>query len=278
MALPPGATAYTDLSKYGIKAAVSIPVHQFNYDPNDRKSKEIFFWLSEGSLLAGDSGSKKSVPAYLQMVATVVNAKPKNSSLTTQISVGLNPITKPMSKDNAQVKIRELAIKSSQSRSDRPTALFTYTQFARLPLQTTLQVDFGPWGGMSGTMYDVSGIAQIYKGWSMTDLDDNQCKIRASAVPQLNGVFGPSPTNSIIDLVLKDKPVTFQILGGKLNLQTQQFDSIDVRVDTFPVTCVQSAMVDKPFLKSANQSIEQLKNKLREQPENLKLLIKQVFN
>jgi hypothetical protein len=278
MTLPPGVSSYTDLTQYGVKAAIPLPVHKFSYDPNDRKTAEIFYWLAQGSLVAGDVGVKKSIPAYLQMVAAVVNAKPKNSSLTTQVAIGLNAVTKPMSKNNEQVKIRELAIKSSQSRSDRPSALFTYTQYARMPLQTSMQIDFGPLGGMAGTAAEVQGVAQINKGWSMADLNDDQCKIRASAIPQLNGVFGPTPTGSFADLILRDKPVTFQILGGRLNLATQKLDSIDVRVATFPFTCAQSSTVNQEFLKSANQSIQQLKDKLLQQSENLDVLIKQVFN
>jgi hypothetical protein len=278
ISLPPGASSYTDLSKFGIKAAISVPVHQFNYDPNDRKSAEIFYWLGQGPQFAGDVGAKNSVPAYLQMLAAVVNAKPKNSSLTTQVAIGLNAATKPVSKNNAQVKIRDLTIKSSQSRSDRPSALLTYTQFARMPLQTGLQIDFGPMGGMAGTIADVQGVAQINKGWSVSETEQNQCKIRASAMPQLNGIFGPYPTESVLDLILRNKPVSFQVLGGRLNLATQKFDNLDVRVSTFPVNCIQNSMVDQEFLRSANQSLQQLKDKLLQQPENLELLIKQVFN
>jgi hypothetical protein len=271
-----GKSIYTSLTGYGIEAAMPVPVIDVTLDSENKKSKEIFYWIGEGLRSAGDQGAKNKVQAYLQGIALVVNAKRGASSIQTQAMVGLNPQSSEMNQVNSQVKINRFTILPSTSRQDRASALVSHEQIVSENSNPQVVIEFGPDGGISGG-FGTRGMGgfQVYKSLSLGS--DADCQIRARAVPQLTGVFGAKPTGTLADKILEGRPVTFQVMNAYFDLASQKFSDLDINVSTFPVVCSSNSTVNSEFTKEANKSVDELKKKIKEDTTPMGVLLNQLF-
>lgn len=252
--------AQTRLDGLGIPAALPFAITDVVVDESIRNSQEIYYHIAEGARQAGDAGAAGRDPGYLMATAVRVNLQRGNIQVRSQVMLGLNNMTKPFTMQNSQVSFQESVIKGAEARTTRPVMLITHTQVGTSRLEPSVKIEFGPEGGLAGTMAG-AGFAtfQINKDLS------GSCQMQAASSPTLNGNLSASALGKpALDALLKGKKVSFQVLSATLNLQTQQLTEMDVRVNTWPVSCVSSADVNNQFTQNANQMLTQLKTEARD--------------
>lgn len=258
----------TRLDGLGIPAALPFSIVDVVVDESVRNSQEIYYHIAEGARQAGDAGSATRDPGYLMGTALRLNLQKNNIQMRSQVMVGLNNMTKPFTMQNSQVNFQESVIRGAEARTTRPVMLITHVQNGTSRAEPTALIEFGPEGGIAGTLAgDGFGVFQIHKDLS------GSCEMQAASSPTLNGQLASSALGKpLLDRLLQGKKVGFQILSVRLNVATQQVSEMDVRVSTWPLTCVSSSDVNGQFMQNANQMLTQLRTETRN-GEMLKKLI-----
>lgn len=267
----------TSLQRLGIEAALPFPTIDREVSLDDRRSQEPLFFVGEGAMKAADVGSRNQVPAYLMSAAIVISAARGQSAVTTQTMVGINKVEKAFSQNNDQVRLDKITIAPGNSRADRPVILISHHQRANAALDPLVSIEFGPAGGLAGTL-DLSrfGTLQISKALPGSP---SSCEIQARSAPHITGVFAQRATgNSVVDRFLQGRPVAFQVLGARMNLQRGSVEQMDVRVNTWPVSCRSDSQVETQFRTEANKALEQWKSKASEKKDVLMHVIETMLN
>lgn len=261
-------TTVTRLDGLGIPAALPFSVVDVVVDEAVRNSQEIYYHIAEGTRQAGDVGAAGRDPGYLMGTAIRLNLKRNDIQVRSQIMVGLNNMNKPFTMQNSQVNFQESVIRGAEGRTTRPVMLITHTQVGLSRAEPTVLMEFGPEGGIAGTLAGAGfGAFQIHKDLS------GSCEMQAASSPTLNGNLAASALGKpVLDRLLQGKKVGFQVLNVRLDVATQQITDMDVRVSTWPLTCVSSADVNNQFRQNANDMLNKLKTETRN-GEMLKKLV-----
>jgi Domain of unknown function (DUF4105) len=245
----------TPLKGMKIPAALPFSIVDAMVDDSIPKSKESYYWISEGLRSAGDSGSKGKLPAYFAGSAIRLKLQRDHSAIRSQVAVGLNDFTKPFTMSNSQVNFSESSIAGSGERATRPLLLISHEQDTTARPNPFVSMEFGTDGGLAGAAReDAFATFQILK--SMT----GSCETQASSAPTLRGTLAQSALGKpILDRLVQGKKVSFHILGAKLDLRTLEVAEMDVRVNMWPLNCLATNDVNTQFRQNANDMIKKLK-------------------
>ena len=256
-----------------IPLTLPFAVVDYTVDPEDNKTQEVYFHISEGTRQALDVGSKGTGQFYLRGAMVNLKLARGDSSSTAQLMVGLNGQTKPYAVTNPQVQIQQMVIPPASGRSASSMLLLTQSQSIHDTALAPLHLDFGSDGGIAGSM-DSSrfGNFQILQGTS--------CQIQGKSVPSLTGklVLNQQILNAAKALKLNVNPqsnllnVSFGIYGATLDIPTLTLTSMDVRVAKWPVQCLANDQVDMQFKDAANAALLQVKNQANQSGMAQKLL------
>ncbi len=246
--------AQTSLQKFGIQAAIPLNVIEVNVDIDNNKTHEVFFHIAEGTRRVSDEGIRRKIPFYFRGANINVKVEQGHSSSSSQIMLGLNSLEKSFSMQNSQVVFKKAVIPKAENRADRSVMLLSHTQKIQNKAQSIVKVEFGADGGVAGSLSsDLFGNFQI--------LTADSCTRQVKSTPALVGVFGEKPLNKgIIDVLIRGRPVQFQIFAANLDVQTQLIDSMDVRIATGPIQCLSMGSVNGQFKDEGNAMINKMKS------------------
>ncbi|AGH94986.1 hypothetical protein A11Q_768 [Pseudobdellovibrio exovorus JSS] len=249
----------TRLDGLGIPAALPFAVTDVVVDESIARSQEIYYHLAEGTRKAGDVGSQAKDVGYLMGTAIRLKLQKNNVQVRSQLMVGLNNQKKPFTMSNSQVVFHENVVTGGENRTTRPVMLVTHTQLGVNQINPAVDIEFGPAGGIAGSLAgDAFGTYQVLKQFGTS------CETRSSSTPTLNGVLAESALGKpLLDGFLKGKKVSFQIMNVKMDLGQQAITNMDVKINTWPVTCMSDQSVNTQFVQNANDMLNKLKAEAR---------------
>lgn len=259
----------TRLDGLGVPAALPFAVTDVVVDEAIARSQEIYYHLAEGTRKAGDIGVQAKDIGYLMGTAIRLKLQKNNMQIRSQLMVGLNNQKKPFTMSNSQVVFHENVVTGAENRTTRPVMLITHTQLGVNQISPSIDVEFGPAGGLAGSIAgDAFATFQILKNFGTS------CETRAASTPTLNGVLAGSALGKpLLDRFLQGKKVAFQITSVKMDLSQQLVTAMDVKINTWPVTCISDQSVNTQFVQNANDMLGKLKTEVRS-GEMIKKLMK----
>ena len=258
-------TPTTSLESLGLPAALPFAVQERSTRGEGGTQGDIFYHVGANALTAADQAvHERASPAFFMGAAVVANILPGASKVSTQFLLGLNPGSHPVKSYNDQARIENLVIPesvASSSRLNRAVLIVSHRQAANAPLEPKVQIEFGPFGGLKGTLpRDLFGTFQVLN--PTADGFHALCEMRSHAVPRFEGTFGNSPTgNSTLNGILRGRPLAFPILNATFDLSRLAVAELDVAVSSWPVDCAHKGDVDAQFMEQANLALDGLKKK-----------------
>jgi hypothetical protein len=245
------------LDRFKIPAMLPLNLVDLQIDLNDKKSKEVFYYLAEGARLAADAGATEKSSMHLMGAALRINLQKNASQAYAQVMFGLKGFNKAISIENKQVKLSQSQLTASSSRSERGSMLLTLSQTNMKKINDTVNIEFGPEGGLVGDAgKDSFALFQINKDIT------GDCRLQAQAVPVLLGQFSSEAIgNGLVDQILNGKAVAFQILSAAVNTETEAVSNMDIKVRTWPMSCLSKDEVNVQFTNEANDKLINLKSK-----------------
>lgn len=262
----------SSLAPYGYDINLPVNVFEFQVDPQQRIGSDAFYWIAEGARLVSDAGQSVSLPAYLMSTAIVANVVRGNSTINSQVLLGLNASNHEFIQTNEQVAFETATINAGRDRGSRATLLLSHQQTMAGGINKSVSVEFGPYGGLAGTK-DMTRFAvhQVHAPLSSSSED---CQIRAQAVPNLNGHFAKSATgNSLVDRILAGRAVSFQVLNAQVDLERLNVSDMKLNIETWPISCLADRKVDRQFADQVNVAADQFKKKVNDQAGSIFALI-----
>lgn len=247
----------TSLEALGINAALPFSVKEIRTADAAGTKSDAFYWVGAGARRTAEPDARPTnVPAFFMGLAVVANVVPGASTLSTQLLVGLNGQTHALSAPSPKASIDSLVVPQPTG-ADGATVLISHVQNANEKLETEARAEFGPFGGLAGTLVrNRFGGFQILRPLDTSGDKVRDCEARAQSVPRFTGVFGASPTgNSVIDAVLKGRPVAFHLLSLRFDLATLTVKKVDLGVSSWPVQCRDNAEAEEEFRRSANEAV-----------------------
>lgn len=242
------------LESLGLPVALPFSVVDAVVDIDRPRSQEVFYHIAEGGRMAADRAAQLPTQFHLQALGLRLQLRKDDSSVTSQVLVGLKGLKKEFSMTNSQVKLKTMVIPGDGARAYRPVLLLSHHQNAFAPAQELLNLEFGAEGGIAGGLIPENfGRFQILTGFF--------CAVQAESVPSLVGVFGDAPLeNNVVNYLLRGKPVAFSILGLRMNLRGQRIEDMNIKVATWPINCLSVDQVNNQFRDQANSMIEKYKS------------------
>ena len=256
----------TSLESLGLPAALPFAIQEVNAKDASGTKGDVFYEVGSNALAASDQGVKdKAAAAFLMGTAVVANILPGETKISTQFLLGLNPAEHAVKSYNEKARIETLVVPASAasaSRLNRAVMIVTHRQSTRAPLERQAEVEFGPFGGLAGTMQrDQFGGFQVMN--PLLGGFTEMCEMRAQAVPRFVGTFGAAATGKgAIDALLKGRPLAFHLLGLRFDLGRLAVADVNLGVTSWPVNCAKQEEADAQFTEQANVALEDLKKKL----------------
>jgi hypothetical protein len=269
----------TSLESLGINAALPFSVKEIRAANAAGTKSEAFYWIGAGARRTAERDVRPAgVPAFFMGLAVVANIVPGESTLSTQLLVGLNGQTHPFAAPSTKANIDSLVVPDPAG-ADGATVLISHVQGANEKLATEARADFGPFGGLAGTLVrNRFGGFQILRPINTEGDKVRDCEARVQSVPRFTGTFGASPTgNSVADAVLKGRPVAFHLLSLRFDIAALTVKDVDLGVSSWPVQCRENAEAEAEFRRSANEAVDGIARKALAQASALETIWKKLL-
>lgn len=275
----PNATFLTDR---GLRAELPIPIQEFDLNSTSNTS---FDEKIEQGLMSVDDHAAEGLPAYLKNFSFSANISKAQSQATTQVLLGLQPLSRDVKIENSQVTLSEVQVPSRDEyqssvwsrlwsqvsgramRKPHVSALFTHTQKLGDAGNPLAKITFG-----------AEAIVNEQHTLQMPEVSNSRYICWSGAKvhsPQLLGKLAKSPLGQQgwlkqrLNSLLSGRRVALSIQEIDLNMQKLEISATRIRIGVLGLRCLEIDSVNKQFAGEATAQIQSLIEKIG--PADMKL-------
>jgi hypothetical protein len=235
--------------------------------------------IAQAVQAAQEASRDQESPFYFIGIATQVKIQKERSRISLQILGGLKPGDYDFAKSNDQLRLTHLRVPAIEGENAQSAVLISLSQDLDRPTAIPrMTVNFGPYDGIYQGLH---GRYYLFEIRQSTYGSPDICKIRSKYVPKFVGRFAEQATeNRWASKFLSDRPVQFHIMYLSFNVEANQVNHLDLRMDLDikGLRCLSRADVNEQFSSEINKAINEKINSLYQQDDITDELIDYLIN